>query len=61
MSEAKSTKYRSQESYNERMAAAGFIKVGAWVPEEDRERFLDYAYGLRLDYARKKGFDLSKV
>ena len=59
--EGKSTKYRSQESYNERMSKAGFVKVGAWIPECERENFLDHAYALRLKFARVNGFDLSKV
>lgn len=55
------SKYKSQESYNERMKKRGFIKVGAWVPVEDREELLDIAHEMRSDFAKKKGFQLEDV
>lgn len=56
-----STKYASQDSYNERMKKAGFVKIGVWVPADDRDSLLDKAYEMRVHHARKKGFELDEV
>ena len=55
------TKYKSQESYNDRMKRHGFVKVAGWVPADKREDFLDHAFDLRVKHAKKEGINLTDL
>lgn len=45
--DTKSKKFSNQLSYEDRQKARGLVKVGAWVPFDERDTLLDYAEILR--------------
>ena len=49
--------YAPQKRYVQRQKAEGFIAVTVWVPEQDRERAIKYAAGLRKEHIRLSKMD----
>lgn len=39
--------YKPQSDYEKRMRGAGFIKVSAWIPADEREVLAEFARQLR--------------
>lgn len=46
-------RYKPQENYAVRMLALGHVKVSGWVPESDREEFLQIAKDMRSGHEAK--------
>lgn len=47
--------FAAQERYRERQKNAGMVRINPLVPEEDRQRALDYCAKLRRDRKKKEG------